>query len=308
MSSPTAVAPSALPTRPRTGLPALRPAGGGSGANYLNAPFWVVATWQGGSSTGYIASNTATTITLDWDATTQSYWTNGPPPSNATYVITNDAPWGGGDPTFIKQLGSSLGLDYFNGKFWAAWANESDDSPTNPLNPDYFPDGNPNHNLGDPQHTTNIYAIPITVTITGGSLPNSVRGASATDGSAPALGLTPAAPATTVPLLPRSRAMSVGASSAGADAVDRVLASLLTYLPSGADPATLVPLPPRSPALLAGASSAGAADVGQVFALLRSAARPSANHSAVSGSAAESEVPLDPVGEFGDARTDFWFE
>jgi hypothetical protein len=269
-------------------------------------PFKVVATWidatgQQQTSSGWIASNTATSITLYPDPVTGVYWGVGtpasanPPASNATYEITNLAPEGGGDPNFIKQLGSSLGLDYYNGKFWSAWANESSDPSSSP-NPDYFPATDPNHNPGDPQHTTNIYAIRTTVTITPGPQSSAVLAASATAGSAPALTSTlaelapfltqspiGAAPATTVPLPPRRPALPAGASSAGTDAVDQVFASFLTQSPIGAAPATTVPLPPRRPALPAGPSSAGADGVDQVFASLSSAASPSAEHSAVLG-------------------------
>jgi hypothetical protein len=251
----------------------------GSGAAYFNEPFQVVATWIDATgqhtSSGYIASNTATSITLALNPLTQLYWNDVTPPSNATYVIINDVPEGGGDAHFIEQLGRSLGLDFYNGKFWSAWANESSDPSPSP-NPDYFPATDPNHNPGDPQHTTNIYAIRTTVTITPGPGPGSAPGASATDGSAPALRSIPAE-----------------------------LASLLAQSPIGAAPATTVPLP-RSPALSAGASSAGADAVDQVFASRSSAAPPSAEHSAVIGSAAESVIPPHPVGELGDAPTDFW--
>jgi hypothetical protein len=267
----------------------------GSGTPPYFTPFKVVATWidatgQQQTSSGYIASNTATSITLYPDPVTGVYWGVGvpasafPPASNATYVITNDAPEGGGDANFIKRLGSSLGLDYYNGKFWSAWANESSDPSTSP-NPDYFPATDPNHNPGDPQHTTNIYAIPITVTITAGPGSASSPGASATDDSAPALTDDSAPALTSTP--------------------DEV-ASLLRQSPIGTAPAPTVPLPPRRPALPAGASSAGADAVDRVFASLGPAAAPSAEHSAVFGAAAESVVPPDPVGELGDALTDSW--
>jgi hypothetical protein len=155
-------------------------------------------------STGYIVSNTSNKLTLDANG-----WNMGTPPvPGTTYTI---------NPGFASQLGRSLGLDYYNGKFWSAWANESSDPATSP-NPDYFPATDVNHNPGDPQHTTNIYGRPMTVTITA-----SPRAASFVAAAVAA----PSAPAHAPP--------------------SAVLTALLTQRPDLAIPATTTPLPPRDP-------------------------------------------------------------